>query len=149
VRLVVDASTREIEINREPLRNVHMCMGIAVADRVDGGSGVVVIRVQPGGLAARVGVQLGDTILAVDGALVASHKDAIERIDAAPTIFRLTMGPSASADLPRLLDALQSTSAEMSPPRRSPSSKSPSAAQLRYTRHACSDLARSINFNSI
>ena len=37
-----------------PRANVHACVGVTLADRVDGGSGVVVIGLQPGGLACHV-----------------------------------------------------------------------------------------------
>jgi len=120
----------------------------------------VVIGLEVGGLASRV-LELGDTILSVEGQHVTQHADAIALIDSAPARFSLVLG-DPSADLGTLLHAVQnSTSAAV---RRSPSrrwSNSPTADSKeeefsdilhgikaeprapRFTRHACTNLSNS------
>ena len=109
VHLVVHANTREVLISRRH-SGAASGVGLTVADRVDGGAGVVVIGLAPGGLAIR-NLQLGDTILSVDGVLVSSHSDAISRIDASEVDFALVLGVPAQ-DLSQILSSVhQSTAA--------------------------------------
>ena len=92
VELVVVAHTREISISK---RVSSTCgVGITVADRTDGGAGVIVVGLAPGGAAIRQ-LQLGDTILSVDGELVSSHIEAISRVDRASDAFKLVVGERA------------------------------------------------------
>lgn len=108
VRLVVHANTREVQISRRHSGGANG-VGLTVADRVDGGAGVVVIGLAPGGLSIRH-LRLGDTILAVDGVLVSSHSDAIARIDASDDAFALVLGEPAD-NLSQILSSVHQSSA--------------------------------------
>ena len=108
VRLVVVAATRALVIDKRISGNLPV--GITVADRVDGGAGVVVIGLQPGGIGIRQ-LRLGDTILSVDDVLVTNHASAIAAIDRADGHFRLVLGENAP-DFHEVLSSVhQSTAA--------------------------------------
>ena len=108
MRLVVHANTREVQLSRRHSGGANG-VGLSVADRVDGGAGVVVIGLAPGGLSIRH-LRLGDTILAVDGVLVSSHVDAIARIDASDDAFALVLGEPAE-NLSMILSSVHQSSA--------------------------------------
>lgn len=106
VEFAVVACTRQLVL---PKGAVGTLVGVTVADRLDGGAGVVVIGLQPGGTAIRH-LQLGDTLLACDGVLVSTHREAIERIDDARGRLTLVVGERC-ADLSQVLRSVdQSTS---------------------------------------
>jgi len=119
VRLVVHATTRELTVSKRCSGEPNSSVGLTVADRVDGGAGVVVIGLAPGGLAIRT-LQLGDTVLSVDGQLALNHADCIAMVDAADRHFRLVLG-ARTDNLSEILSSVhQSTST--APSRSSPSS---------------------------
>ena len=118
VRLVVNATTREVTINKRCSGAPNSSVGLTVADRVDGGAGVVIIGLAAGGLAMRQ-LQLGDTILSVDGQLALTHADCIAAVDNSAQFFRMVLG-ARTDNLSDVLSSLhQSTAA---PDRTSPSS---------------------------
>lgn len=92
LELVLAANARPLTIQR---KKGHL-VGLTVADRSAEGEGsvggVVVIALEQGGLALEAGLQLGDIVLSVDGALVRQHWDAIQILDAAPQSFDLVIG---------------------------------------------------------
>ena len=106
--VVVDARTREVTLDK---RSSNRDVGLTVSDRIDGGSGVVVTGLQPGGLAIQR-LALGDTILSIEGCLVEGHADAITRVDQADATFRLVIGERCDgADLQAVLTSLHASSA--------------------------------------
>ena len=109
VELVVIACTRELELRKTRGTKI----GITLTDRLDGGAGVVVVGLQPGGAAIRM-LELGDTLLSVEGSLVRSHAEAIEMIDSAPERVRMVVGARV-ADLCAVLDAVSHTSSVETP----------------------------------
>lgn len=106
MELVVVGSTRRVTLRKGGAGSPPI--GLTVADRHDGGAGVVVIGLQPGGLALRQ-MRLGDTILSVNGSLVESHADAIELVDQAPDgACTFVLGPPY-ADLHAVLNSVAAT----------------------------------------
>lgn len=103
VELVVVASTREVTLSKGSAP-----VGLTVADRTDGGAGVVVIGLQPGSVAIGQ-LELGEMLLSVNGELVATHRDAIELVDAAPCMLQLVLG-ERSEDFHRILDSVNQSS---------------------------------------
>ena len=105
-------------INKRCSGAPNSSVGLTVADRVDGGGGVVVIGLTAGGLAMRQ-LQLGDTILSVDGQLALSHADCIAAVDSSSQSLRMVLGARTDCLSDVLSSVHQSTAA---PNRTSPSS---------------------------
>ena len=105
--LVLEAGTREVTLDKR-----DGDVGLTVGDALDGGSGVVVIGVQPGGLAILNGVSLGTVVLSVNGVLVEDHAHAMELVDASPPELALVLANEVltDADVMRVLDHASSSS---------------------------------------
>jgi len=65
-------------------------VGITVANRA-GGRGVEVTELVPDGAADRAGVRMGDVLVSVDGGLVETHEQAIERVDGSAPRFEMVV----------------------------------------------------------
>ena len=63
---VIEALREQAEGTERP----EAFLGVGLADRTDGGQGAVVTNVNPDTPAADVGVEVGDLVVAVDGATI-------------------------------------------------------------------------------
>ena len=84
VELVLPNDTRMVEIVKP---GIGCELGVTVFDNPHG-SGVVVGRLVPGGLAAQA-LSVGDIVLAIDDNLVPDHRTAVELMDGNPNVLRL------------------------------------------------------------
>ena len=84
VELVLPNDTRTVEIVKP---GIGCELGVTVFDNPHG-SGVVVGRLVPGGLAAQA-LSVGDIVLAIDDNLVPDHRTAVELMDGNPNVLRL------------------------------------------------------------
>lgn len=89
--MVLAADTREALIDKSTGRKV----GVTVHNNVPGAMGVVVTALEARNTLAITKLQVGDTILSVDGELVNDHASAIRRIDASRGTLRLVVGPAS------------------------------------------------------
>lgn len=101
VSMVLAADTREVRLDKSTGRKV----GVTIANNLPGGSGVVVIGIDSGSTLAITQLQIGETILSVDGQLVKDHASAIALIDANKATVRLVVGPHVR-DLSAVLSAV-------------------------------------------
>ena len=106
LELVLTADTRPVCIETAW---VGRKLGVTVANHFNGQSGVVVIGLESGGLAAQH-LSLGDVILSVNNELVGDHTRAVDLLDSNQGEVHLLLGPPA-ANLDALID-------EASKPRR-------------------------------
>jgi len=106
LELVLTADTRPVCIETAW---VGRKLGVTVANHFNGQSGVVVIGLESGGLAAQH-LSLGDVILSVNNKLVSDHTRAVDLLDSNQGEVHLLLGPPA-ANLDALID-------EASKPRR-------------------------------
>ena len=120
----MEGSTRGVTLCKTGAR-----VGLTLADRMDGGAGVVVVGLAPGGLAIRQ-LKLGDTILSVGGELATTHSQAIARVDASRSgALSLAVGPPVGVrHLNSVLGEMSSSSDEKM------DAASPSCAPV-FTRH--------------
>lgn len=94
VEMVVAADTRQVVLDKASGRKI----GVTVANNVDRrgrpfGEGVVVIGLEGRDTLAATRLQLGETILSIDGMLVSDHESAIRLIDDNPGALSLVVGP--------------------------------------------------------
>jgi len=84
VELVLPNDTRMVEIVKP---GICCELGVTVFNNPHG-SGVVVGKLVPGGLAAQA-LSMGDIVLAIDDNLAPDHRTAVELMDGTPNVLRL------------------------------------------------------------
>lgn len=91
VKFSVAGETRKIVLDK-----TYGGPGVTVANRV-GEAGVLVTYLKPEGVAAKMGVKVGDIILSVNGCLVIQHHHAISLIDASEKTIDLVVASTMHA----------------------------------------------------